>query len=113
MQGALNVYARERPVDERGLRMLLLLVGQAAIALGNARLFSSSSVLAAGLAQALESRGVIERAKGILMAEQDCDADAAFDLLRRASQRENVKLHLVAARIAERAGRPSPGDPEP
>lgn len=51
------------------------------------------------LTRALETRGVIERAKGLLMAREGCTDAEAFDLLRRASQRENVKLHQVAARI--------------
>lgn len=101
--GALNVYAGEAPLDEHALRLLSLLAAQAAVALRNARLYTSSAGLAAGLAQALETRGVIERAKGLLMAEQGCGADAAFDLLRRASQRENTKLHDVASRIVEAA----------
>ena len=47
----------------------------------------------------MASRAVIEQAKGILMAQRDCSADEAFDMLRRASQRENVKLRDVAQRI--------------
>ena len=54
------------------------------------------------LNQALESRGTIEQAKGILMATSDVTADEAFDMLRAASQRENVKLRDVAKRIVER-----------
>jgi two-component system, response regulator / RNA-binding antiterminator len=36
---------------------------------------------------------VIEQAKGIIMAQQGCGPDKAFDLMRRASQRTNVKVH--------------------
>ena len=50
---------------------------------------------------ALASRGVIEQAKGILMAAQRCSAEEAFDLLRRASQRENRKLRDIATQIVE------------
>jgi AmiR/NasT family two-component response regulator len=50
---------------------------------------------------------VIEQAKGMLMSgSSKLDADAAFELLRRASQRENVKLRDIAQRIVER--RPPP-----
>ena len=52
---------------------------------------------AANLTLAMEHRAEIEQAKGILMATQRCTADEAFDLLRRASQRENRKLRDVAA----------------
>jgi AmiR/NasT family two-component response regulator len=40
------------------------------------------------------------------MGAQGCTPDEAFDLLRRASQRENVKLRDIAARIVERASAP-------
>jgi hypothetical protein len=49
----------------------------------------------------LESMPVIEQAKGILMAQQRCGPDEAFDLLRRASQRANVKVSILAAQIVE------------
>ncbi|MBO0814631.1 MAG: ANTAR domain-containing protein [Actinobacteria bacterium] len=42
---------------------------------------------------------VIEQAKGILMAQHRCGPDEAFGLLRQASQRTNVKVHELAARI--------------
>jgi hypothetical protein len=45
---------------------------------------------------------VIEQAKGIIIVWQGCGPDEAFDVLRRISQRTNVKLHVVAAQIVER-----------
>lgn len=48
-----------------------------------------------------ETLAVIERAKGIIMAQQRCGSDEAFDLLRLASQRSNIKLHVLAAQIVE------------
>jgi AmiR/NasT family two-component response regulator len=44
---------------------------------------------------------VIEQAKGKIMGANGCDADTAFALLVKASQRENVKLRDVARRITE------------
>lgn len=49
---------------------------------------------------ALEHRAVIEQAKGVLMHSMKIGPDAAFAVLVAASQRENVKLRDVAARIA-------------
>ena len=54
----------------------------------------------------LESLPVIEQAKGILMAQQRCGPEEAFDLLRRASQRANVKVHVLAAQIVDHAASP-------
>lgn len=44
---------------------------------------------------------VIEQAKGIIMIQQRCGPEEAFDLLRRASQRADVKVHTLAAQIVE------------
>jgi ANTAR domain len=54
----------------------------------------------------LESMPVIEQAKGILMAQQRCGPDEAFDLLRRASQRANIKISVLAAQIVENVASP-------
>ena len=48
---------------------------------------------------AMDSRAVIEQAKGVLMAQRHIDADQAFDVLRDASQRYNRKLRDIAAGI--------------
>jgi hypothetical protein len=55
----------------------------------------------------LESLPVIEQAKGILMAQQRCGPEEAFDLLRRASQHANVKVHVLAAQIVEQVASPT------
>ena len=55
----------------------------------------------------LESLPVIEQAKGILMAQQRCGPEEAFDLLRRASQRANLKLHVLAAQIVDQVASPA------
>jgi hypothetical protein len=59
----------------------------------------------------LESMPVIEQAKGILMAQQRCGPDEAFDLLRRASQRANIKVSVLAAHIIEQVASPGPAHP--
>src|SRR5215831_6410167 len=51
---------------------------------------------------------VIEQAKGILMAQRGCGPEEAFDLLRRASQRFNVPVRVLAARLAHTAQHPGP-----
>jgi len=56
----------------------------------------------------LASMPVIEQAKGIIMAQYGCAEDQAFDVLRRASQRGNVKVRELAASIVARAARSVP-----
>lgn len=54
------------------------------------------------LRRALESRAVIEQAKGILISQSRCSEDEAFELLRKASQRSNRKLHDIAVELVTR-----------
>ncbi|MFV9635133.1 ANTAR domain-containing protein [Mycobacterium neumannii] len=68
------------------------------------------------LLAALQSRGAIEQAKGVLMGLVGCDAEQAWSLLRRASQEFNVKLRELAVALLEHvSGRPAqqPGIAEP
>ena len=51
----------------------------------------------------LETMPVIEQAKGVLMAQTGCGPEQAFDMLRRASQRANVKVRDLACDIVGRA----------
>jgi ANTAR domain len=71
--------------------------------------------LTAQLRAALTSRAVIDQAIGILMAQQSCTADKAFEILRLASQNRNVKLrHVAADIITDLTGQPPfrpPGRP--
>jgi hypothetical protein len=78
---------------------------QDAVAVGEVFAAHCAAVLASAIAQegasaALRSRDVIGQAKGILMARHEVDADEAFAMLRRASQREHTKLRVIAERVA-------------
>lgn len=64
-----------------------------------------------GLREALESRETISVAMGILMAREAITRQQALDVLRRASQRENLKLRDIAARIAGGDGHVLPSGP--
>ncbi len=111
--GALNLYAtHEHAFDESDEILGVELTAAATVVLANATAYWTAVELGEGLGEAMKSRAVIEQAKGMLMAQSpDLDAEGAFDLLRRASQRENVKLRTVAQRIVER--RPPPGEVKP
>jgi AmiR/NasT family two-component response regulator len=56
----------------------------------------------------MSSRATIEQAKGLLMGSEGCTADGAFDILRRASQRQNVKLRDIAEQLVARAQHKQP-----
>jgi len=57
----------------------------------------------------LASMPVIEQAKGVIMAKYGWPEDQAFDALRRVSQRENIKVRDLAARIVAQTATPGNG----
>lgn len=64
------------------------------------------------LHNALGSRRVIDQAIGVIMAQNRCTVDEAFDVLRRASQHRNIKLRDVAANVVTSvSGQPPTTDP--
>jgi GAF domain-containing protein len=102
--GALNIYCREENgFSEADEVLAMTFASYASVALANARVYWRTQRLAEQLEQALSTRGVIEQAKGIVIAEHGCSADEAFQLLVAASQRSHMKLHDVAAQLVERA----------
>jgi AmiR/NasT family two-component response regulator len=60
------------------------------------------------LHRAMEHRGVIEQAKGVIMSSMGCGPDAAFAVLVAQSQRENRKLREVAVELADSQERHPP-----
>lgn len=102
--GALNIYCHEENgFSEADEALAMTFASYASVALANARVYWRTQRLADQLEQALSTRGVIEQAKGIIIAEQGCSADEAFQLLVNASQRSHMKLHDLAADLVERA----------
>lgn len=98
--GAMNLYSKQsRGFTEIDEEVCRLFTGAAAAALANAQVYRSAVRLVEQLQDALDSRSVIERAKGVLMAREGCDADEAFRMLAGASQRTNRKLRDIAATI--------------
>lgn len=71
----------------------------ASVALINAAEYQHATEAVKQLEAALQSRAVIEQAKGIIMAKRFCDADHAFEHLTGLSQRTNRKLREVAQEI--------------
>jgi GAF domain-containing protein len=61
------------------------------------------------LTEALETRTVIGQATGILMERFGLDADAAFGVLRRISQTNNIRVARLAADLVEHGWLPRPG----
>jgi GAF domain-containing protein len=104
--GALNLYSEVPDAfDADAVLATESLAQKAAIVVANAKAYRDVKVLAEQLQEAMQSRAVIEQAKGILMAQSHINADEAFEVLVRASQRENRKLRDIATELVERAAR--------
>ncbi|MET9448662.1 ANTAR domain-containing protein [Streptomyces cinerochromogenes] len=65
------------------------------------------------LRHAMDSRPVIDQARGILMAAHGCTPEQAWEILREASQRSNIKLRQVASAVTASAAPDGPAPPEP
>lgn len=100
--GALNLYSFDLIDPQSDLQpRIVALAGHAGGALDLALRHSDQSALIGNLQHALTARSTIDQAIGILMAQQRSDARTAFDLLKTASQRRNIKLRDVAAQIVD------------
>ena len=101
--GALNNYSTQSaafaaPESEEAATAVAEAV---AIAVLNADAHDRLAEHARNMRLAMESRAVIEQAKGVLMAQRGVDAEQAFEILRDASQRYNRKLREIAQGIVE------------
>jgi GAF domain-containing protein len=103
--GALSLYADQATAfNDLHERVTILLATFAALALAEAQ-------HADQMHDALGNRDIIGQAKGILMERHGITADAAFSVLSRISQAENLKVAEIARRFVE-TGR-LPGGPGP
>jgi GAF domain-containing protein len=103
--GTLDVYGTEpRGWDSSEVTALQAYAGVVANLLGAAAKAHLRGALADQLQTALDSRGLIERAKGALMERERLDDQEAFTHLRRAARSSGRKLTEVAAEVA--AGQP-------
>ncbi len=109
--GALNNYSSQPAAfaGPESLRAGLDVAEVVAVAVANADAHAQLGEQARNMRLAMESRAVIEQAKGVLMAQRHVDAEQAFEILREASQRYNRKLRDIALGIVEstREGRTS------
>jgi len=102
--GGLNLYGTHGdPYDDAAVELAGDFAGYAAIAVANAAALADAVDEVAGLRTAMQTRAVIEQAKGILMRDQRCTADEAFRTLVQASNQSNRKLRDIAASIVEGA----------
>ena len=97
VSGALNIYARDADAFDEDSRAAATRFGPyAAVAAGNMYAYQSARDMADNLQRALESRAVIDQAKGVLIERYKLTPDQAFQLLARASMHANRKVRDIA-----------------
>jgi GAF domain-containing protein len=101
--GALNNYSTQPSAfaSPESLSAGLEVAEIVAVAVANADAHAQLGEQARNMGLAMQSRAVIEQAKGVLMAQRHVDAEQAFEILRDASQRYNRKLRDIATGIVE------------
>jgi hypothetical protein len=107
---ALNLYSRLPAAfgatDRAQGQLFATLAG---LALDSAEERAIEERRSANLLEAMRTRELIGQAQGILMERERISAEAAFEVLRKASQRMNVKLREVAEALVETGEAPDRG----
>jgi GAF domain-containing protein len=102
--GGLNIYGQpEAAFSADDEQLAKAFATQASAVVSNVQAYWSAFEMTRNLTRAMESRAVIEQAKGVLIARHGLGDDDAFDILRNRSQTENRKLRDVAAELVEHA----------
>jgi GAF domain-containing protein len=101
--GALNIYSTLPAAfaSTESLSAGMETAEVIAVAVANADAHWQLGEQARNMRLAMDSRAVIEQAKGVLMAQRRVNAEQAFEILREASQRYNRKLRDIALGIVQ------------
>ncbi len=100
--GALNLFHRRPgPMSPADLALGQALADVATIGILSERAINRGEVLNEQLQTALNSRVIIEQAKGVLAERGGITMDAAFDRLRSYSRNNNLKLSDVGRQIIQ------------
>jgi len=99
--GALNMYSSlPDAFDDHDVAIGSVFAAHAAVAMAAARQEEQLDARA-------DSRDIIGMAKGMIIARRGVSEDEAFDILRRASQRMNVKLRDLAEQMVHKPEQPA------
>lgn len=94
--GVINCYTTsEYKFTKSDIDLLSAVANQAAVAIENTELIVKTKIIQ----EELETRKKVERAKGILMREQNLGEDAAYALIRKTSMDKRVQMKEIAEAI--------------
>jgi GAF domain-containing protein len=104
--GVVAVLSEERhPWSGEAELALLAFTDLAALLIATMMMGEQQSALAAQLQSALNSRAIIEQAKGVLIGQQGLSAQAAYEKLRAQARAERRKIAVVSAELVRSAVR--------
>ncbi len=102
--GALNLFgATPGPLKDEDLRLAQALADVATIALIQDRAATDKNLVNEQLQNALDSRVILEQAKGVLSYSGDLDMPAAYAALRQYARDHNIKLTELSRALVNRA----------
>src|SRR6266536_1221803 len=102
--GALNLFGTQPgALDPDTIRLGQALADVATIGLLQARAIHQRETLAEQLQTALNSRIIIEQAKGVIAERRQLDMDQTFTLLRSTARNNNRRLSDLAGAIVDRS----------
>jgi GAF domain-containing protein len=105
--GVLTLYdTRPRQWTDRQIEVAQLLADTTTGYIVYASAYREAAVVVAQLEHALETRIVVEQAKGVLANERSISVDDAFEILRRHARDHNAKLSVVAHAVVNLGLRP-------
>src|SRR6478735_5545318 len=101
--GAMNLFCRDDTrLSDDDIALGQALADIATIGLLQERAVRQSGLIAEQLQIALNSRIMVEQAKGVLLASASVPVDQAFQLMRDYSRRNNRSLKIVAQSVIDR-----------
>ena len=95
------VSVRPNAIDSEQIPFAATLAAFGGAVLANASAYGDAQREAVQLRNAVESRAVVDQAKGVLMHALGCSAAEALDRMRRVSQTQHVKVTDVARQVVE------------
>jgi len=100
--GAVNLYdGQQRAWTDEDVRVASIFASIATGYLAHASAAQQQQRTAEQLQQALDTRLIIEQAKGILAAKREITVDDAFQALRTYARRNNARIHDVSRAVVQ------------
>jgi GAF domain-containing protein len=99
--GGMNIYCTTDTISPEFVDQAQILTKYATVTVNNITAFADAVTDAENLRAAMQSRAVIEQAKGMIMIRDRCTADEAFAILTRISQQKNIKIRDIAQTLVD------------